>query len=78
MSWPENRDTGVTLACRYGIVGGLNPKGIHMRHLITIGCLVAAIILYATGDKSTAGLLLLGAVFEGVFWFRLVRGRRPQ
>jgi hypothetical protein len=50
MSWPENRDTGVTLACRYGIVGGLNPKGIHMRHLITIGCLVAAIILYATGD----------------------------
>jgi hypothetical protein len=50
----------------------------HMRHLITIGCLVAAIILYATGDKSTAGLLLLGAVFEAAFWFRLVRRRRPQ
>jgi hypothetical protein len=50
----------------------------HMRHLITIGCLLAAIVLYAMGDKSIAGLLLLGAAFEAAFWFRLVRRRRPR
>jgi hypothetical protein len=60
------------------MVDGSNAKGIHMRHLITIGCLLAAIILYATGDKSTAGLLLLGAAFESAFWIRLVRSRRPR
>ena len=49
-----------------------------MRHLVTIGCLLAAIILYAIGDRSTAGLLLLGLAFESAFWFRLVRRRRPR
>lgn len=49
-----------------------------MRALITIGCLLAAIILFALGDKSTAGIVLLGAAFESAFWFRVVRGRRRQ
>lgn len=49
-----------------------------MRHLITIGCLLAAIIFYAMGDKPTAGLLLLGAAFEAAFWFRLVHRRRRR
>lgn len=49
-----------------------------MRHLITIGCLLAALFFYSTGDKSTAGLLLLGAAFECAFWIRLVRRPRPQ
>jgi hypothetical protein len=49
-----------------------------MRHLITLGCLLIALFLYSTGDKSSAGLLLLGVAFEAAFWFRLVRRRRPQ
>lgn len=49
-----------------------------MRHLVTIGCLLAALVLYSVGDKSTAGLLLLGVAFEAAFWFRLSRSRRPK
>jgi hypothetical protein len=49
-----------------------------MRHLITLGCLLAALFLYSTGDKSSAGLLLLGVAFEAAFWLRLVRLRRPR
>jgi hypothetical protein len=50
----------------------------HMRHLITIGCLLAAIALYAAGAKPEAGFLLLGVAFEGAFWFRLTRGWRRR
>lgn len=49
-----------------------------MRHLITIACLVAAIILYAAGSKPEASFLLLGVAFEGAFWFRLMRGWRAR
>ena len=67
------RDSGMPMWHRYGP----NMKGNHMRHLITLGCLLVAIILYATGDKPTAGLVLLGAAFECAFWIRLVRRPRP-
>lgn len=46
-----------------------------VRHLITIGCLLAALGLYCAGAKSTSALVLLGGVFEIAFWVRLVRGR---
>ena len=49
-----------------------------MRHLITIACLIAAILLYAAGSKPEAGFLLLGVAFEGAFWFRLTRGWRMR
>jgi hypothetical protein len=50
----------------------------HMRHLITIGCLLAACMLYAAGARSVAWLVLLGGAFEIAFWVRLARSRRPQ
>jgi uncharacterized membrane protein YccC len=49
-----------------------------MRHLFTVGCLLAALGLYLVGAESSAALVLLGVVFETAFWIRLVRSRRPQ
>jgi len=46
----------------------------RLRHLITIGCLLAALGLYYAGSKETAALVLLGGAFEIAFWIRLVRG----
>ena len=49
-----------------------------MRHVITIGCLLASIVFYALGAHSTALCLLLGFVFEGAFWMRVVRRKRAS
>lgn len=45
--------------------------------LVTLGCLVASVFFYSVGDTSTAVCLLLGMAFEGAFWMRLLRRRRP-
>lgn len=47
-----------------------------MRHLITIGCLLAAIVFYSQGSAAAPLFLLLGAGFEGAFWMRIVRRKR--
>ena len=49
-----------------------------MRHLITIGCLLAAIFFYSRGAAPVAGFLLLGLAFEGAFWIRLLRRKRAS
>ncbi len=46
-------------------------------HVITILFLVLALFLYARGAAVPAtGLLVLGAISEGIFWWRLVRRRK--
>jgi hypothetical protein len=45
--------------------------------LVTFGCLVAAIGFYGAGATSTAAFLVLGVVFEGAFWMRLLRRKQP-
>jgi len=48
------------------------------RHLLTIFFLIAAIALYTVGAAGPAtGLLLLGALAEGTFWYRIM-GKRKQ
>lgn len=47
-----------------------------MRHLITIGCLLAAIVFYSQGSRAAPLFLVLGMVFEGAFWMRIVRRKR--
>lgn len=47
-----------------------------MRHLITIACLLAAILFYALGQAPAPLFLLLGAGFEIAFWVRIVRRKR--
>ena len=66
----------MTPASQCDIVGKSTTEGLHMRlrHLITIGCLLAALGLYYAGSKETAALVLLGGAFEIAFWIRLVRG----
>lgn len=48
---------------------------LQKRHLITAGCLLAAIGFYAAPTSAVA-FLLLGAAFEGAFWGRLLRKAR--
>lgn len=49
------------------------------RHLITILILCAAIVLYVLGAAAPAtGLIVLGLVFELVFWWRLFRSKRRR
>lgn len=47
-----------------------------MRHLITIACLLAAILFYSQGSPAAPVFLILGMVFEGAFWMRIVRRKR--
>jgi hypothetical protein len=70
----------VTARASCGIVDGLitHAKGIAMRHLITIGCLLAAIVSYSFSSAAAPLFLLLGFVFEGAFWMRIVRRKRMQ
>ena len=49
-----------------------------MRHLITIACLLAAIVCYSFSSPAAPLFLLLGLGFEGAFWMRLVRNKRKQ
>jgi hypothetical protein len=48
-----------------------------MRHFITLSFLALAIACYALGAvvPGTA-LLLLGMLAEGIFWFRIISGRK--
>jgi hypothetical protein len=46
-------------------------------HLITIAFLLAAGASYAAGFAGGMfALLAVGLVLEGIFWIRLIRGRR--
>ncbi|MET0859155.1 MAG: hypothetical protein ABWY27_20575 [Telluria sp.] len=48
----------------------------RLRHLITAGCLVAAIACYAAGAPNVAAFMLLGLAFEMAFWIRLARSKK--
>lgn len=49
------------------------------RHIITAAFLVLAIILYSLGAAGPAtGLLVLGVLAEGTFWFRLFGNRKKE
>ncbi len=49
------------------------------RHIITFMFLALAIALYSVGAAGPAtGLLVLGVIAEGAFWFRLFGGRRKK
>ena len=42
------------------------------KHLLTVGCFVAALVFYAAGDiTSSAVLTFLGLVAETVVWIRV-------
>lgn len=48
-----------------------------MRHFLTIVCLFLALAFYSLGAAGPGtGLLLLGALSEGAFWYRVSGGRR--
>ena len=45
-----------------------------MKHLVTITCLVGAIIADLVGwAQGIAGFIIAGMFLEGVFWLRLLR-----
>ncbi len=49
------------------------------RHVITFLFLALAIALYSVGAAGPAtGLLVLGVIAEGTFWYRLFGGRRKK
>ena len=49
------------------------------RHIITFAFLLLALALYTVGAAGPAtGLLVLGVLAEGTFWFRLFRGGRKH
>ncbi len=48
----------------------------RLRHLITAGCLVAAIACYVAGATNIAALMLLGLAFEMAFWIRITRSKK--
>jgi hypothetical protein len=49
-----------------------------IRHLLTAVFLFAAVALYTVGAALPAtGLLILGVLAEGTFWYRLSGKRRP-
>jgi len=49
------------------------------RHIITIAFLVLAIVFYGMGAAGPAtGLLVLGVLAEGTFWFRLFGQRKKK
>jgi hypothetical protein len=49
-----------------------------MRHLLTLGLLIAAFALYALGaEKSSAALMFIGAYFELISWKRM-RSRKTR
>ena len=48
-----------------------------MQHIITFLFLVIAIVFYALGAVGPGtAFLVIGALAEGAFWFRLLRRRR--
>jgi hypothetical protein len=49
-----------------------------MRHLVTVAFLAAAVAAYAASARPglCVAFLVVGMLCEGVFWWRLVRGRR--
>lgn len=49
-------------------------KGQALRTLAILSLFAAAIVFYALGSAPGAGsLLLLGAVFESLGWFKLIK-----
>jgi hypothetical protein len=49
------------------------------RHIITFLFLALAITLYGIGAAGPAtGLLVLGVLAEGTFWYRLFGGRKRK
>jgi hypothetical protein len=47
------------------------------RHIVTFLFLALALVFYSLGAAGPAtGLLVLGVLAEGAFWYRLIGGRR--
>jgi len=50
-----------------------------MRHLITIGCLAVAVIMYLLGSETGAAIFIgLGFLFELAFWKRILTSRKAK
>ena len=48
-----------------------------MRHLITFGCLAVAVVMYLLGSETGVAIFIgLGALFELVFWKRILTRRK--
>ncbi|WP_238531346.1 hypothetical protein [Collimonas fungivorans] len=48
-----------------------------MKHLITLGCLTAAVAMYILGLESGAAILFaIGILFEVTFWKRVLNLRK--
>ena len=48
-------------------------------NLITVACLLMALVCYVAGFSAPGNVLIVvGVLFELVFWFRLVKGDRPE
>jgi len=47
------------------------------RHIITVLCLIIAVVFYSLGAVGPGtGLLFLGALAEATFWIRIIRGTK--
>ncbi|MBI3523479.1 MAG: hypothetical protein HY066_02950 [Betaproteobacteria bacterium] len=50
-----------------------------MRHLITLGCLAVAVVMYILGSETGAAIFFgLGGLFELAFWKRILTRRKVQ
>jgi len=48
-----------------------------MKHFFTILLLIIAIVFYSLGAVGPGtAFLVIGALAEGAFWFRIIRGKR--
>lgn len=48
-----------------------------MKHLITLGCLAGAVVMYILGLESGAAFLFaIGILFEVAFWKRVLNLRK--
>ncbi|WP_098494000.1 hypothetical protein [Collimonas sp. PA-H2] len=52
-------------------------KDLPMKHVITLGCLTGAVVMYILGLESGAAILFAaGILFEVAFWKRVLNLRK--
>lgn len=50
-----------------------------MKHVITLGCLIGAVVMYILGLESGAAILFaIGILFEVAFWKRVLNLRKKS
>ena len=73
----ENNPCVGKLAFRCVVNHEQNRKDLPMKHLITLGCLTAAVAMYILGLESGAAILFaIGILFEVTFWKRVLNLRK--